>query len=143
MTVSKSTLDRAKAFLCWDVFDNVAIQLVPLKKAAAFYYPPQSDLHSIVLFFDPRHSDFSEPLFLLFHEAGHKQQWENLGKEFDEMMAIPTGPQRQAFEAEAWRLARSLFARFVENQTLNPEVLQRFDSFAQKAVESYGVNSNR
>lgn len=135
--MSKSILAEAKAFLCWDIFDDVAIQLVPLQGSAAFYVPPHSDVHSILLFYDQHDDDFSEPLFLLFHEAGHRKQIESLGKEFDENIALPNGPKRQEFEQEAWRLARSLFNEFIDAKNLDAILIEQFDQFAQKSVNSY------
>ena len=135
--VSKSTLIDAKAFLCWDVFQDIAIQLVPLQGAVAFYFPPDPTTHSIVLFYDQSEDDFRQPLFLLFHEAGHKKQFEMLGKEFKKMMAIPNGKRRQNFELEAWHIGRLLFEDFVTTHNMDISFLQQFDQCAQKSIKSY------
>lgn len=140
--ISKSILVDAKAFLCWDVFHDVSIQLVPLQNAAAFYYPPKSKTHSIVLFYDATRDDFTESLFLIFHEAGHRQQYEIIGEMFEKIIEIPNGPQRQNFELEAWQLARLIFAEFVERFDFDADLLQQFDSFAQKSVNSYTDKSS-
>jgi hypothetical protein len=36
--IQKSILDGAKAFLCWDEFPDMAIQLVALQNAVGYYY---------------------------------------------------------------------------------------------------------
>ncbi len=141
MKILQSVLKEAKAFLCWDVFDDLAIQLVPLQNAAAFYFPPISETHSIVLFYDKSLRDFSEPLFLLFHEAGHRQQYALIGDLFDEMIKIPNGPQRQDFERQAWQLARRIFIDFVNHTRLDKFVLHEFDQFAKKSIKSYSDHS--
>jgi hypothetical protein len=139
--VSKTTLTDAKAFLCWENFDDLAIQLVPLQQTAAFYFPPAADTHSIVLFYDKNLQDFSEPLFLLFHEAGHRQQHALNRELFDESIKIPNGPQRQDFEQQAWQVARRLFQQFVQNAQLDKSILTDFDQFAKKSINSYSDNS--
>jgi hypothetical protein len=140
--ISKSLLDAAKAFLCWDVFSDLAIQLVALQNAAAYYYPPGGSLQSIVLFYDPAQRDFSEPLFLLFHEAGHACQWRQMqagGREglFARLMTLDTGPEKVSFEAEAWRLGQELFRRFGENRGLGPELEERLAAYGRRCAESY------
>jgi hypothetical protein len=140
--ISKALLDAAKAFLCWDVFPDLAIQLVPLQHAVAYYYPPGSSLHGIVLFYDPAQRDFSEPLFLLFHEAGHACQWLQMqagGQEelFHSLMGLDKGPGKVAFETEAWRLGKELFMQFAGSRDLGPGLSGRFESYGQKCVTSY------
>jgi hypothetical protein len=138
----KALLDAAKAFLCWDVFPDLSIQLVPLQSAVAYYYPPGNGLHSIVLFYDPAQHDFSEPLFLLFHEAGHACQChalqeKNLGGQFERLMALDTGPDKASFESEAWRLGKELFIKFAGRRNLGPGLLERFESYCRHCVQSY------
>jgi hypothetical protein len=140
--IAKSLLDAAKAFLCWDVFPDLAIQLVELQNAAAYYYPPGGSLQSIVLFYDPAQRDFSEPLFLLFHEAGHACQWLQMqaggrGGLFESLMTIDAGPEKVAFEAEAWRLGQELFLQFGENRGLGPELAERLAAYGRRCTESY------
>jgi hypothetical protein len=140
--IAKSLLDAAKAFLCWDMFPDFAIQLVALQNAAAYYYPPGGSLQSIVLFYDPAQPDFSEPLFLLFHEAGHACQWRQMQADsregiFARRMALDTGPEKAAFEAEAWRLGEELFRRFRENRGLGPELAERLAAYGRRCTASY------
>jgi hypothetical protein len=140
--ISKALLDAAKAFLCWDVFPDLAIQLVPLQHAVAYYYPPAGSLQSIVLFYDPAPRDFSEPLFLLFHEAGHACQWRQMqgsgrGGLFARLMALDTGPEKISFEAEAWRLGEELFRRFAEQRGLGPELAERLAAYGRRCAETY------
>ena len=140
--ISKALLDAAKAFLCWDVFPDLAIQLVALQNAVAYYYPPGGGLQSIVLFYDPVQRDFSEPLFLLFHEAGHACQWRRMqtGNRqglFARLMTLDAGPEKVFFEAEAWRLGEELFRRFVEKKDLGLELAERIAAYGRRCAESY------
>lgn len=140
--IPKTLLDGAKAFLCWDMFPDLAIQLVELQNAAAYYYPPGGGLQSIVLFYDPEQRDFSEPLFLLFHEAGHACQWRQMqaggrGGLFTPLMALDTGPEKVAFEREAWCLGQVLFQRFREKKGLGPELAERLAAYGRRCAESY------
>jgi hypothetical protein len=140
--ISKSLLDAAKAFLCWDVFPDLAIQLVALQHAAAYYYPPGGSLQSIVLFYDPEQRDFSEPLFLLFHEAGHACQWRQMqaggrGELFARLLALDTGPEKVSFEVEAWRLGEELSRSFAEKRGLGPELAERLAAYGRRCAESY------
>ena len=137
IVISKAALDDAKSFLCWDVFTDLAVQLVPVLKETAYYYPADNEVDSIILFYNFDGEDSSEPLFLLFHEAGHKQQAGRMGEKFREMMEIPNGVQRQDFEREAWRFARQLFIEYVEHHNLDENVLEKFDQCAQKSINSY------
>ena len=140
--IPKSLLDAAKAFLCWDVFPDLSIQLVPLQSAVAYYYPPGGGLQSIVLFYDPSQRDFSEPLFLLFHEAGHACQWREMqagarGGRFTRLMALDKGPEKAVFERDAWRLGKELFMKFAGGRGLGSGLPDRFESYCRNCVQSY------
>lgn len=140
--ISRSVLYDAKAFLCWDVFDNLSVQLVPLETSAAFYYPPNNEAHSIVLFYEIDQPDFSESLFLLFHEAGHAQQCQKLDdREVSaRKLQMPNGPERAAFEQLAWAEARTLFIQFLEKQQIKvDDLLSAFTEFSNFCIESYKV----
>ncbi|MBN1479009.1 hypothetical protein EH223_15060 [candidate division KSB1 bacterium] len=139
--ISKSLFFAAKAFLCWDVFSDVSIQLIPVEKAIGFYFSPENAVHSILLFYNPGQRDFAEPLFLLFHEAGHKKQYEKNSRTFHISMAEPNGMKRQIFETEAWQLARMLLDDFIKKQNLENELLQKFDTFARLAIQTYADGS--
>lgn len=138
----KSILDAAKAFLCWDVFPDMAIQLVALQSTAAFYYPPDNGLQSIVAFYDPQLQDFTEPLFLLFHEAGHACQWrqmkqEGQGELFARCMGLDKGAQKAAFERGAWRLGSGLFVQFSRSQGLSTRLYDQFTAYGRRCAASY------
>jgi len=143
LRINKSLLETAKAFLCWDVFNELAIQLVPLNKATAYYFPPQNHLHSIIVFYQERQKDFSEPLFLLFHEAGHilqRKHLEKLGREenFTVLMNLDKGAEKVSFERDAWELAEPLFDRFIEKENLpQKEMKARFKKYQEKSLHSY------
>jgi hypothetical protein len=136
--ISFDVLSKAKGFLCWDVFKDLAIQLVPLQNAVAYYYPPQNSSHSIVVFYQENINDFSESLFLLFHEAGHAiQNSLTNGKEFFDKMNLPNGKEKVDFEFEAWNEGRIIFNKFVKQENLDSDFMRRFDEYGVKAIESY------
>jgi hypothetical protein len=138
--IPRFLLFQAKAFLCWDVFDDLAVQLVPLQTAAAFYFPPQNNLHSIVLFYSDECADYSRPLFLLFHEAGHIQYFRNTGGEekYYKKLQSPNGNERMEFERFAWDEALVIFKQFLEKNNIEiNELLVSFSLFAQSCIQSY------
>jgi len=141
--VPKSLLTSAKAFLCWETGENLSIQLVPIQKAVAYFYPPQRDYSSIVVFYQPQYQDFAEPLFLLFHEAGHAQQWRSYAAQgqaerFHQMLDLDKGPEKLAFEKEAWGLGKVFLATFLEKQKLPAEKwLSRFTQYGDACLQSY------
>ena len=139
--VSKSILDRAKAFLCWDRFPRLSIQLVALAGPVSYFHPP-SPLCSIIVYYDRRDPDFSAPLFLLFHESGHYVQYRRYRaagrkNEFWEIVNTPTGQVKTAFEKEGWDQGRQLLEQFIAKQDLNSSLLEEYDRFAAKNTESY------
>jgi hypothetical protein len=140
--IRKSQLDAAKAFLCWEEFPDLSIQLVALGAATGYYFPPDTGLHSILLFYNSELLDFSEPLFLLFHEAGHVCQWRRMQANgepglFSKLMALDRGPEKAAFEAEAWRLGGEIFARFADKQGFGQKQFDRFLRYGDRCAGSY------
>lgn len=138
--ISRSILHVAKAFLCWDVFKNLSIQLVPLQDAAAFHFPPQNHFHSIVLFYQQGLKDYSESLFMLFHEAGHVMHYKNLSDpiEYEKLLQAPSGRSRMAFEQQAWDEALLLFRRFLKRADLDEgELLPLFATYSRLCISSY------
>ena len=138
-----SLLNEAKAFLSWDIFDNLSIQLVPLQSAVAYHYPPDNRNHSIVVFYDSKSRDFSEPVFYLFHEAGHAMQFEHHSSNkqvsfFHSRLALDKGPERREFEQQAWDLGRHLFIRFLAKQDLDADkLLDHYDKFSRHCLDTY------
>ncbi len=143
--ISRSDLHEAKAFLCWDVFENLSVQLVALQDAAAFYFPPQNHLHSIVLFYNDDCDDFSEPLFMLFHEAGHVKQFDKLGipKKYDEFLQAPNGRRRMTFEQQAWDEALILFKQFIDKKAELDKgmLLSAFYDYSHLCIRSYASSA--
>jgi len=140
--ISKSVLTSAKAFLCWDVFKNLSVQLVPVHNAVAYYYPPQNAHHGIVLFYTPGAPDLCEPLFLLFHEAGHARQWAELCAQnrkdyFQEMIDRDKGTEKMTFEKEAWDTGRRLLEQFLRKEQLDATVLAKYDLYGKACLLSY------
>ncbi len=141
--VSFSTLKSAKAFLCWDEIPDLSIQLVPVQKNTAWYYPPNNPFHSIVVYYDTDSSDLSNVLFFLFHEAGHVLQWlaykkdDNLA-EFNKMLAIDKGEHKVAFEANAWDLGKKLLERFLLIEKIDLLLLSDYELFAENSKTTYG-----
>ena len=144
--ISQSMLREAKAFLCWDIFKDLSVQLMPLQKSTAFYFPPQNDLHSIVLFYLKDNEDFSEPLFLLFHEAGHVQQFRKIGdkEKYHKNLQASNGKDRMAFEQDAWDDAFMLFEQFLKTRNIeSKELTDSFRRFSQTCINSYAVPTER
>jgi len=140
--ITPATLANAKAFLCWEVFDNLGIQLVPLRPAVAYYHPPQNNRHGIVLCYNPGAQDLSEALFLLFHEAGHARQWTQLqaagrGDYFAAMLDSDRGDEKTQFEQKAWECGRELLERFADREHLAASVLAQYDLYGRACLLSY------
>jgi hypothetical protein len=140
--ISKELLVSAKAFLCWEAVENLSVQLVPVQNAVAYYYPPQNVHHAIVIFFQPSASDFSEPLFLLFHEAGHALQYMRLCEQnredyFQKMIDLDRGIEKMDFEKEAWAAGRDLLLRFLQKKALDLNLLAKFDLYSRACTLSY------
>jgi hypothetical protein len=139
--VSKEILNQAKAFLCWDTFPGLTIQLIEMQQAVAFFYPP-SKKPTIIQYYERGTDDFSIPLFQLFHEAGHFLQFIRLqqeGKEQDfwEIIEEPTGQGRIIFERESWDLGKNLLHDFIKNANLDTSLIKSYGLFAEQSLESY------
>lgn len=139
--IEKEVLDRAKAFLCWDVFEDLTIQLIEIQQSVAFYYPPFQQ-GTIILYYERGIRDFRTPLFHLFHEAGHVlqfKQWEQTGKfvRFYEAMNSPGGPDRADFERDASERGRDLLIRFMETQKQQDRLIAEYDAWSRSAAATY------
>ncbi len=139
--VNKTILDQAKAFLCWDLFSDLSIQLVEIQEAISYFYPP-SNRNSIILHYERGNPDFSISLFLLFHEVGHYLQFGDMRKAGEEaafwdQTNTPTGPDKVMFEKVCWEKGRAILKQFVEKQSLDASLLREFDQFADRSTESY------
>ncbi len=120
----------------------MAIQLIALQDAVGYYYPPENPLQTILLFYNPAAENFTEPLFLLFHEAGHSCQWRDMKEHeqealFFRLLACDRGPEKAAFEDRAWDLGQELFKKFVETRGLNILLCEEFTKYGRRCVESY------
>lgn len=139
--VSKSILNKAKSFLCWDVFSELTIQLIEIKEAVSYFLPP-SKQSTIVIFYDKDTLDFIHPLFQLFHEAGHLLQYQNIqhrktSQKFWDYINIPTGPEKVKFEQQGWNKGYLLLKKFIKTENLNPDILREYDTYAAKSIETY------
>lgn len=140
--ISFQVLKEAKAFLCWEVCKDLGVQLVPMRPAVAYYYPPRNPRHAIVVFYNPGSRDLSEALFLLFHEAGHAMQWMRLSVEdkadyFHAMIDADKGVEKTAFEQEAWDRGREFLEKFVSAKCLDPELVALYDLYGRACLLSY------
>lgn len=118
------------------------MQLVELNQAAGYFFPPSNDRNSIVLFYRSGNPDFSGPLFLLFHEAGHilqYEEWERADRvsDYHKMMDEATGHIKTSFEKEAWDWGRDLLSDFIDKEKLNPDTMNRYDAFAEESLNTY------
>lgn len=139
--VSKATLDRAKAFLCWDVFPNLSVQLIELQSSVAYFFPP-FDRTTILVYYERGAADFSVPLFHLFHESGHCLQFEEMRKrgresDFWKVVNTATGPSKTAFERQSWEEGKNLLEEFIHKNNLNGSLLKAYDVYAEKSIQSY------
>lgn len=141
--VDRALLFEAKAFLCWEKFPNLAIQLIPLSAAVAFFYPPTRDRLTIQLFYEPDATDYSRPLFLLFHEAGHLLQWLEMAasdreQEFMQQMELDKGEPKVQFETDAWQKGEALLCQFVAQKRLTEVDLRKeYIEFSKICISSY------
>lgn len=140
--IPKSVLDAAKAFLCWDIFKDLTIQLVEIQGAVGYYYPPLNESHLITLFYPVGTNDFARPLYLLFHEAGHAQQWLSMPQKdrrniFCSLINLDKGPEKDGFEGQAWKLGRNLFIDFIKRENLALYLLDGFDGYNATCMKSY------
>ena len=144
---SKSVLDHAKAFLCWDKFPDLSIQLVELGGAVAYFYPPTNQRASIVVFYKSHSNNFQEPLFLLFHEIGHFLQFCEFKKrrslrKYRTLMEAVEGQEKVAFEEQAWKLGQEVLSEFLQHEGLQDEgLLGEYVSYSQRCVDTYARKS--
>lgn len=120
----------------------MAIQLIAVQDAVGYYYPPDNGLQTILLFYNPAAQDFTEALFLLFHEAGHACQWREMKAHsqealFSRLLAGDTGSEKAAFEAEAWRLGQVLFKKFAESRGLSAGLCDQLREYGRRCIASY------
>jgi hypothetical protein len=140
--VPKSVLDQAKAFLCWDTFPDLTVQLIELQETAAYFYPPTNDRCTILVFFQKQVADYSRPLFLLFHEAGHLlqfEEWEKDGRtsDFWKLLNESVGSIKAAFERESWNWGRDLLEDFIAKKGLEKDIMDAYDRYAGQCIQSY------
>ncbi|MDZ7337211.1 MAG: hypothetical protein ONB30_01585 [candidate division KSB1 bacterium] len=110
---------QAKAFLCWERFPGLAIQLVQVEGPVSYFFAPRADRPAIVVFV-PAQGDCRDALFLLFHEVGHYLQYLELvaaGREAEywRLVDLPSGQERQHFEMEAWQRGEKVLGEFVQS----------------------------
>jgi hypothetical protein len=141
--IGKAVLKLAKSYLCWDEFPHLSIKLIEMKHPVAFFYPPEKDLSTILLFYPANCRDYTESLFLLFHEAGHYEQYMGYSRtrnsaKFTELINSDKGKQKLDFEQEAWDRGKLLLENFIHKYDITisgfPEAY--FD-YANKCLSSY------
>ena len=143
MMINQSVLFEAKAFLCWEKFPDLSIKLIPIEKAIAFFYPPAKDNMTICLFYKKNTKDYSPALCLLFHEAGHLRQWQNLSiqnrsDEFERWTNLDKGDKKIQFEREAWKLGGELLNEFLTGINMNQNSLSDYyKSYAEQSLLTY------
>ena len=141
--ISKHQLAQAKAFLCWDRFPDLTIKLVPLKEPVAFYYPPSTDIHTLVVFYPEHSQDLSQAFFLLFHEVGHYVQYGEYARdkrqqEFWEFIHQVNGSEKVDFEQDAWNRGADLLREFLQKAGLpEHELTSAYADYVQCCLASY------
>ncbi len=139
--ISKEVLIRAKEFLCWDVFPHLTIKLIEKEDPVSFYNPP-FNRDTIIIFYNRGRYDFSCPLFLLFHEAGHCIQYREMKRSGNEdnffnIINIHSGRERREFEKQAWIKGRVLLLEFIKKNGVGRAILNEYDSYSAKCIDSY------
>jgi len=141
--VLKSVLEQAKSFLCWDKYPTLNIKLISLNQSVGFFFPPHPEFNTILIFYQEGIQDFSEALFLLFHETGHyiqhiDYQKHNQEKRFWELVNSPQNGMKMKFETEAWENGRNLFQQFIKRKNINvSQLCQQFEQYQEKCLQSY------
>ena len=128
----KSVLFNAKAFLCWDLFPRLVIQLIPIQKAVGYFYPAGDDRPTLFLFYQEKTDNFLEPGCLLFHEAGHYRILIKEKKRNQEPgLKLVT-------EARAWHAGFLLFRCFLRKQYPGHlTYLDFYRTLSERYLESY------
>ena len=139
--IGREIIDRAKAYLCWDIFPELNFQLVELQKAVSYFYPP-SGHQTIIVFYEKGNPDFSVPLFLLFHEAGHCLQYQEMIESSHESdfwckINLPSGPDRVSFEKESWAKGKILLREFIIKQNLSMNLIHAYEKQAARFLKTY------
>ena len=139
--IGKNILTEAKAFLCWDRFPELSVQLIEMQDTVSYFYPP-AESPTILVYYRKGMDDYSIPLFHLFHEAGHfvqLREYTRTGREsqFRDALQQPGGDQRIGLEKEGWERGRQLLAQFMEEKDLPPSLLREYDQYGQRAAASY------
>ena len=138
LSITQALLFEAKAYLCWNANKDLSIQLVPDDKIPAYFIPKNNTMNSIILFYKGDGTDIAGSFFLLFHEAGHLQQFNENPETFQNMMNCDNGANKQHFEKQAWQNGRELLHQFLQAQQLHAtDILDKYDHFADQALRSY------
>lgn len=134
---------QAKAFLGWDKFPDLTIKLIPVQKAVGFYLSPENRLHTIILFYHARATEFTEPFFLLFHEAGHflqfrKEENRDNNANYEKLVNQLKGTEKINFEIEAWKNGELLLREFLEKHELSiPGLMHELTEYQKNCLHSY------
>lgn len=131
-SLNKAHLDRAKAFLCWDKFPDLSIQLIELGEAVGYFVPP-AKLGTLFLFYSKTDANKNNALFLLFHEAVHYLQYQagSFVSAFDSQENLVER------ERNAWTLGRQLFLEYLEKESLPLDLEDGYDLFSQQSIQTY------
>ena len=124
--ISKSTLNNAKSFLCWEVFSRLTVQLIETKDSISYFFPP-SQQPTIIVLYPKESTDFTIPLFHLFHEAGHLIQYHEMShnrksETFWKYVDSPTGNEKIKFETQGWKKGRNLLQKFLKKENLDTKI---------------------
>lgn len=141
--ISKVVLKLAKSYLCWDEFPHLSIKLIEMNHPVAFFYPPEKDISTIMLFHPANCRDYTESLFLLFHEAGHYEQYVGYSRtrnftKYTELINSDKGKERFDFEREAWERGKMLLDNFIHKYDITlSDFPEAYNDYANKCLSSY------
>ncbi|MFO7888838.1 MAG: hypothetical protein R6V04_00705 [bacterium] len=139
--VSKTIIHKAKSFLCWDIFSDLSVQLIEIQETVSYFLPP-SRQSTIIIYHKKGTIDLTLPLFHLFHEAGHLIQFNEMdskqgSKTFWDYVNTPTGKEKIQFEKLGWQKGHTLLKKFIKTEKLDPDILEQYDVYATKSIETY------
>ena len=141
--ITKDILVTAKQYLCWNLYQDLSLQLIELEEPVSYFFAPQLKQSTILLFLKSNNGDYRESLFLLFHEVGHYLQfksWVQDGLEslYWQQVAEIGGAKKLQFEFEAWDLGKKILIDFIKSQNMHDKYLiQQYKTFSERSLNTY------
>ena len=141
--ITKDILATAKQYLCWDLYQDLSLQLIETEEPVSYFFAPQPKQSTILLFLKSNKGDYRESLFLLFHEVGHYLQYtsyvrDGLESSYWQQVAGTGGTERLQFEFEAWDLGKKVLIDFFKSQNMHDKhIIRQYKTFAERSLNTY------